>query len=66
MCLMNFDYQILNNAFLVRKRTKEQEMNRAQISITRAQLLIKNYIGPEINTLYGTKESCWLNTGNIL
>lgn len=64
MCLMGFDYHELNNAFIVRKRAREQlEQNpENDAALKQAMMQIKDNIGPELNSLYGVNESCWLSS----
>lgn len=59
MCLLDYEYHLLDNAFLVHKFGIKtiKEATRTDLEIE-AKLLIHNTIKPEINFLYGNREEC--------
>ncbi|KAL5277290.1 hypothetical protein ACFFRR_002488 [Megaselia abdita] len=62
MCLLNYDYMVLNNAFLVhhpgikKKPGKDDPLREKYIKLT--DKLIKNVIVPQFKILYGDREGC--------
>jgi hypothetical protein len=60
MCVLDYEFQILDNAFLVHKpgiKTVKKDRHRDKLS-ARTNLLIKNIILPELQVLYGTRNGC--------
>lgn len=62
MCLLNYDYLVLDNAFLVHVpgiKTKSGKNNpKREKYITLTDKLIKTVIVPELQILYGEREGC--------
>ena len=59
LCIMDYDFMILNNAFLIHRpgiKTKEYRTNK---KIVNAQSkVIKKHITPELKSMYGTRNGC--------
>lgn len=60
MCVLNYEFHILDNAFLVHRpgikyyhKDKERD-----VFVKRTQVLIKQQILPELKLLYGTRKGC--------
>jgi hypothetical protein len=60
MCILDYEFQILDNAFLVHKpgikATKKDPQRETLVQETNA--LIKKVIFPELKVLYGTRKGC--------
>ncbi|XP_017776246.1 PREDICTED: beta-1,4-glucuronyltransferase 1-like [Nicrophorus vespilloides] len=63
LCLLNYDYMVLNNAFLTHrpgvKKSKEQ-INKYSRYIGATNRLIKRKIKVELEALYGSRQGCYL------
>lgn len=59
MCVLNYEFHILDNAFLVHKPGIKtvQESARRELE-DQTNLFIKTVIAPELNTLYGKRREC--------
>lgn len=61
MCVLDYDYHILDNAFLVHKpgikRRGKMDILRDQFA-KRTFQLIREKIEPEIHTIYGINRNC--------
>ena len=59
MCLQDYNFLGLSNAFMIHKpgikTIKEAVENRSQNNTVE---LVRNYILPEIDSLYGKRENC--------
>ena len=60
MCVLNYGFHILDNAFLVHRpgikyyhKDKERD-----VFVKRTQVLINQQILPELKLLYGTRKGC--------
>lgn len=61
MCLLNYDYVILNNAFLVHKpgiKKKKTQLVKYGALVRQTNNLIKTVIKKEINSIYGENQNC--------
>ena len=60
MCVLDYDFAILNNAFLIhRPGIKLAQQAKASYRHSAAQeSLINNVIMPELKQLYGTRKGC--------
>ena len=60
MCVLNYDFAILNNAFLIHrpgiKLAQQAKANHRHSAVQEA--LISNVIMPELRQLYGTRKGC--------
>lgn len=63
MCLLNYTYLVLDNAFLIHKpgikRAKEQLRKHYNL-VRDTNKLIRDEIKGEINTIYGANDKCYL------
>ena len=62
MCVLDYDFAILNNAFLIHRpgiKLKQQAKPLPQHSETQKKM-IQDVIIPELKRLYGTREECSL------
>nr|CAD7400815.1 unnamed protein product [Timema poppensis] len=60
LCVLDYEFQILDNAFLVHKpgiKTLKKDPQRAMLS-SKTNALIKKVIFPELKVLYGTRKGC--------
>ncbi|XP_052123312.1 beta-1,4-glucuronyltransferase 1 [Frankliniella occidentalis] len=60
LCVLNYDFQILDNAFLVHKpgiKTLKKDPQRAMLA-GKTNVLIRRVIFPELKVLYGTRKGC--------
>lgn len=60
MCLLGYEFHILDNAFLLHRpgiKTKELDYFR-QVYIKRTDLLLKNKLIREYQSLYGHRNEC--------
>lgn len=60
MCVLDYEFMILNNAFLVHRpgiKTLTKDVKRAQLA-GKTNQLIRRIIFPELKVLYGTKKGC--------
>ncbi|KAJ1520927.1 hypothetical protein ONE63_004005 [Megalurothrips usitatus] len=60
LCVLNYDFQILDNAFLVHKpgiKTLKKDPQRALLA-GKTNVLIRRVIFPELKVLYGTRKGC--------
>ena len=60
MCVLDYDFAILNNAFLIHRpgiKLAKQAKASPQHSKTQ-QAMINNVIMPELKRLYGTRKGC--------
>ena len=63
MCVLDYDFNVLNNAFLIhkpgikRRKTPEEKKKTAGI-VAKQNWRIKNRIGPEIKRIFGEREGC--------
>lgn len=60
LCVLDYEFQILDNAFLVHKpgiKTLKKDPARA-ILTAKTNSLIRKAIFPELKILYGTKKGC--------
>lgn len=60
LCVLDYEFQILDNAFLVHKpgiKTVKKDTARA-ILASKTNSLIKRVILPELRVLYGVKKGC--------
>nr|CAD7402362.1 unnamed protein product [Timema cristinae] len=58
LCVLDYEFQILDNAFLVHKpgiKTLKKDPQRAMLS-SKTNALIKKVIFPELKVLYGTRK----------
>ncbi|KAK4883547.1 hypothetical protein RN001_006866 [Aquatica leii] len=63
MCLMNYDYVVLDNAFLAHKPgIKKHRIQKYRYSsfIAKTRTIIKDYIKPQLQHVYGDNERCIL------
>lgn len=64
MCLLNYDYLVLKNAFLVRKSgmklQKTQTLSYNIQDSRKTNQMIANIIKDELYVIYGTREQCKL------
>ena len=64
LCIMDYDFMILNNAFLIHRpgiktRKHRIEHDKANKKIVSAQSkVIKKHITPELTSIYGTRNGC--------
>ena len=59
LCIMDYDFMILNNAFLIHQpgiKTKEYRTNKKIVSAQ--SKVIKKHITPELTSMYGTRNGC--------
>lgn len=63
MCLLNYTYMVLDNAFLIHKpgikKTKEQLQKHGAI-VRNTNKMIREVIKGELDTIYGTNKECYL------
>ncbi|XP_059483078.1 beta-1,4-glucuronyltransferase 1-like isoform X2 [Neocloeon triangulifer] len=60
MCVLNYEFHILDNAFLVHRpgiKYYHKDKERS-VFVKRTQVLIKQQILPELKLLYGTRKGC--------
>lgn len=60
LCVLDYEFQILDNAFLVHKpgiKTMKKDPQRAMLA-GKTNALIRKVIFPELKVLYGTKKGC--------
>lgn len=60
LCVLDYEFQILDNAFLVHKpgiKTYKKDTARAVVE-SKTNSLIKKVILPELRILYGIKKGC--------
>lgn len=60
LCVLDYDFLILDNAFLVHKpgiKVYKKDARRAMLAAKTNQL-IKKIIFPELKVIYGTKKGC--------
>lgn len=60
LCVLDYDFQILDNAFLVHKpgiKVLKKDTKRAMLAAKTNQL-IKKIIWPELQVMYGVKKGC--------
>lgn len=64
MCLLDYDYHILNNAFLVHKPgiKKLKSDHIRDVASGRNYLIIKKTSIPEMHTFFGTNDNCYILT----
>lgn len=63
MCLQNYNYAVLNNAFLIHKagiKKAKVQLQKFSNMVRETNTLIKNVIQDEISVLYGRREGCFL------
>ncbi|KAK5650613.1 hypothetical protein RI129_001642 [Pyrocoelia pectoralis] len=63
MCLMNYDYMVLDNAFLIHKPgVKKQRVQRIKFSgmIIKTQQMIRKYVKSQLQYLFGENDNCIL------
>lgn len=59
MCVLNYEFHILDSAFLVHKAgIKTVEESARKELEEKTNIFIKNVIAPELNTLYGKRREC--------
>ncbi|KAJ9586643.1 hypothetical protein L9F63_019745, partial [Diploptera punctata] len=66
LCVLDYEFQILDNAFLVHKpgiKTMKKDPQRA-ILAGKTNALIKRVIFPELKVLYGTRKGCAVITAS--
>lgn len=63
MCLLNYTYMILDNAFLIHKpgikRAKDQLQKHGDL-VRSTNKLIRKVIKSELDVIYGTNDECHL------
>jgi len=60
LCVLDYDFQILDNAFLVHKpgiKTLKKDPARAMLA-AKTNVLIRKVIFPELKVLYGVRRGC--------
>lgn len=63
MCLLDYEFLIMDNAFLVHKpgiKTKSIHNTIYKEEVKKTGILIKDFIKPEINAIYGSRSGCVL------
>jgi hypothetical protein len=62
MCVLDYEFQILDNAFLVHKpgiKENKKDPHREKL-VMKTNSLIKQAILPEMKVLFGTRKGCEL------
>lgn len=63
MCLLNYTYLVLDNAFLIHKPgiKKEKVQLRKHTNIIRnVNKMLQTVIKDELDTIYGTNDNCYI------
>lgn len=63
MCLLNYTYLVLDNAFLIHKpgiKKQKVQLQRHPNLVRNTNKLIRNVIKGELDTIYGTNDECYL------
>lgn len=63
LCLLNYDYMVLDNAFLIHKptnRKKKVQEEKYSHLIQKTKNMIKDYIKNELHLIYGSRDGCKL------
>lgn len=63
MCLLDYDYMVLDNAFLVHKpgvKKEKEQIKKFGKLVSATNVLIRRHIKPELEAIYGRREGCKL------
>ncbi|XP_031334347.1 beta-1,4-glucuronyltransferase 1-like [Photinus pyralis] len=63
MCLMNYDYLVLDNAFLTHKpgvKKQRIQLIKFRSMVYKTQQIIRKYVKPQLQYMFGRNDNCYL------